>query len=416
MKRNSWDSACLQLREAAHYVSVPSSLIEILEHHDRTVEVSVPFETGGQVRILRGYRVQHNNIRGPYKGGIRYHPRVDMDEVRTLAFWMTMKCALIDVPFGGGKGGIEVDPKQLSKKEIEQITREFTRKITPFIGPSSDVPAPDVNTNAEIMGFIVDEYRKERLRRGGGMELKEHIAATVTGKPISKGGSEGRMEATGLGGGYAVEALLSKEGKSLDGCTVAVQGFGNVGQWVARFLEEAGASVVALSDSSAGIHEPTGIDIQSAMRWKKRNGTLSGFGGRAVAPADVLTLPVDIVVPAALEGALTKQNARMVRARYVLEMANGPTTKEADAVLRKKGILVVPDILANAGGVFVSYCEWYQNMHDEVWKKEKVFTELKSAMEKATFEVYGMSHKKHISFRVAAYVVSLRHLAEKYKE
>lgn len=415
MKQSSWDSARLELREAARYSNAPPSLLDTLLHHDRTVEVSIPVEIGGHMRILRGYRVQHNNIRGPYKGGIRYHERVDMDEVRTLAFWMTMKCALIGVPFGGGKGGVEVDPKQLSKKELEQVTREFTRKITPLIGPSVDVPAPDVNTSAETMGWIVDEYRKERLRRKTGGELNEHMEAVVTGKPLDKGGSEGRTEATGLGGVYALEALFSKEGKSIDGCTVAVQGFGNVGQWVAHFLQEAGAVIVALSDSSSGIYEPKGIDIGKAARWKKTHGSLSGFCGRAVVPEEVLTLPVDVIVPAALEGAITKSNARKISALYVLEMANGPTTREADVVLRKKGILVIPDILANAGGVFVSYCEWYQNMHEEKWKKDKVFTELKSAIARAVGAVYTISHKKNISLRTASYVVALERITKEYE-
>ena len=420
MNNNPWERAQEQLHAAARHLTLDPLLRARLEQPDRVIEVSIPITMDdGSVRVFDGFRVQHNNILGPYKGGLRYHPKVDMDEVKALSFWMTMKNAVVDVPFGGGKGGIAVDPKKLSEGELERLTREFTRKLAPVIGPTLDVPAPDVNTNGKIMNWIRDEYARVE---------GEDAPAVVTGKPLEQGGSEGRPEATGLGGSYALQALMRALGKSPVGMTVAIQGFGNVGSFLAQFLQESGFLIVALSDSKGGIYVPRGIkDLKAVETCKERSGRLAGcycvgsvcdltnmesMGGRDISPEEVLTLPVDIIVPAALENAITEENADDIKASIVLEMANGPTTLEADAMLAKRGITVIPDILANAGGVAVSYFEWYQNMHGETWGKEDVFKKLKEKMDSATQAVHAAHKEYNVSLREAAYIVALKRLVE----
>lgn len=416
---NPWASAQAQLERTAKRLALNPQLHARLSQPDRIVEVSMPVEMDdGSTRVFDGFRVQHNNIRGPYKGGLRYHSRVDMNEVKALSFWMTMKNALVDVPFGGGKGGITVDPKTLSPRELELLTRAFTRELFPVIGPTLDVPAPDVNTNGTIMNWIRDEYEKL---------AGSPSPAVVTGKPLDAGGSQGRTEATGLGGSFVLDELLRLRDESGAGKTVAIQGFGNVGSYLARYLHAAGYKVVALSDSKGGIYIPTGIpDIEAVEVCKEKSGKLAGcycvgsvcdidhidaLGGQDISPEELLTLPVDILVPAALENALTADTAPQVQARIVLEMANGPTTPEADEILRKKGVTVIPDILANAGGVAVSYFEWYQNMHTEQWKKEDVFAKLEEKMRTATRAVYACAEREHISLREAAYMTAVTRLA-----
>ena len=420
MNDNPWERALSQLRFAADALKLDPLDLARLENPDRTVEVSVPMKMDdGSARVFHGFRVQHNNIRGPYKGGFRYHPKVDMDEVKALAFWMTMKNALVDVPFGGGKGGIVVDPKKLSEKELERLTRGFARALAPIVGPYRDVPAPDVNTNSKIMAWFRDEYEKEVGKRA---------PAVVTGKPIENGGSQGRTEATGLGGYYALEMIMEKLGKKLQGKTVAIQGYGNVGSYLARYLKSAGCEIVALSDSKGGIYIPEGIqDLGVIEDCKKKSGHLAGcycigsvcdlsnmekLGGRDISPGEALTLPVDIIVPAALENSITEKNAGDVKASIILEMANGPTTEAADAILKQKGIVIVPDILANAGGVAVSYFEWYQNIEKKKWKKEEVYTKLKKKMRAAAKAVYDTSKARKITLREAAYIVALKRLVK----
>jgi glutamate dehydrogenase (NADP+) len=321
---------------------------------------------------------------------------------------------LIGVPFGGGKGGIAVDPKKLSEKELERLTRAFARALAPVVGPHLDVPAPDVNTNARIMSWFRDEYEKITGKKA---------PAVVTGKPVELGGSQGRTEATGLGGFYALEALLQKQGKELKGMTVAIQGFGNVGSYLAQYMQAAGMKVVALTDSKGGIYIPGGIeDLKAVEGCKKKSGQLAGcycigsvcdlsnmekLGGRDIAPDEALTLPVDIVVPAALENAITEKNAGDIKAGIVLEMANGPTTAEADEILKKKHVTVVPDILANAGGVAVSYFEWFQNIERKKWKKEEVFKKLRTKMRAAATAVHDSAKKHKVTLREAAYIVAL---------
>lgn len=419
---NPWERAKTQLANVARAAKTEAFLLARLGEPDRVVEVSVPIAMDdGNARVFKGFRVQHNNILGPYKGGLRYHRQVDMDEVKALAFWMTMKNAVVGVPFGGAKGGIVVDPKGLSESELERLTRQFTRALLPVIGPLLDVPAPDVNTNPKIMSWIVDEYSAA---------VGKSSPAVVTGKPIDKGGSEGRTEATGFGGSYVLFSLLKKMRKSPLGMTVAIQGFGNVGSFLARALKDAGMKIVALTDSKGGIYIEDGIpDIDAVQACKESKGLLAGcyckgsvcdishaehMGGRDITPSEVLELPVDIVVPAALENALTEENAPRVKAQIVLEMANGPTTEEADSILKRKGTIVIPDILANAGGVATSYFEWDQNMKGEHWKKEDVLKDLKELMESAVDNVYEVSGKHAVTLRDGAYVVALERLQEAF--
>jgi glutamate dehydrogenase/leucine dehydrogenase len=401
---NPWQRALQQLEKAARILELDPELKARLEKPDAVVESEFGVKMdGGEEKKFRGYRVQHNNILGAYKGGLRYHPAVDLDEAKALAFWMTMKCALVGVPFGGGKGGIEVDPKKLSEGELERLTRAFTKELALHIGPEKDVPAPDVNTNSKVMHWIYDEYSKL---------VGKPTPMIVTGKPLEIGGSEGRTEATGLGGAYALFTILKKMGKKPEGMTVAIQGFGNVGSFLARFLAEAGMRVVAISDSKSGVYAEEGIDIATAEFQKKEKGNFAGLG-ETISLDDLLTLSVDVLVPAALENAITEKNARDVKAKIILEMANGPTTLEADAILEEQGVVIIPDILANAGGVIVSYFEWLQNKSSQKWRKEEVFHELKTKMDSAADKVFFTSQGKRISMRDAAYVVALRNIQDK---
>lgn len=423
-ENNPWRRALLQLRGAVKHINIDTLLALTLEYPDRVVEVSIPLRMDdGGVNVFQGFRVQHNNIRGPYKGGLRYHPAVDMDEVKALAFWMTIKNAVVGVPFGGGKGGIAINPKELSESELERLTREFARKLAPIIGSEVDVPAPDVNTNGKIMTWISDEY---------GKMTGKVDPAVVTGKPIEDGGSEGRAEATGLGGSYVLRHYL--KGRNIDPRTlsVAIQGFGNVGSYLARYLHKAGFKIVALSDSKGGIYVPRGIEnIQTVEACKEEQGKIAGcycvgsvcdiankdiIGAREISSEEVLTLPVDIIVPAALENAITDKNAHKIKAKIVLEMANGPTTLEADAILAKNDVVIIPDVLANAGGVAVSYFEWEQNRQNKHWDKDDVFNRLRERMETATNKISATADKYTVSLREASYIVALESIASEYMQ
>lgn len=400
MQNNPWQRALAQLQKTLELADAYSDLEHRLKEPDRVIEVNIPVEMdNGETKTFRGYRVQHNNIRGPYKGGLRFHPQVDLDEAKALAFWMTMKNAVVGVPFGGGKGGIEVDPKELSQEELERLTRNFARELSHVIGPEKDVPAPDVGSNAQMMHWIADEYSKR---------IGEHSPAVVTGKPVEHGGSEGRTEATGYGGAYVLETILAASGKTLK--TIAIQGFGNVGSYFAEYVAAHGFIVVGISDSKGGIYMPEGIDIGAVEKYKKEKRSLAGFGGTDISPEEVLTLPVDIIVPAALENSITEKNASGIKASVILELANGPTTLEADTILNENGVIVIPDILANAGGVAVSYFEWEQNRSHEKWGKDDILVRLKNMMESATERVVAESEAKHLSLRDAAYSVALQSL------
>lgn len=425
-----------QLEKAAKVVKPTPLLLSQLAKPDRIIEVFLPVVMdSGEVRVFTGYRVQYNNILGPYKGGLRYHPRVSMNEVEALAFWMTIKSAVVDVPFGGAKGGITVDPQTLSEKELEKLTREFTRKLADVIGPYQDIPAPDVNTNPKIMFWIVDEFKVQnstlrlpsttlRTSRSGQefkVALKKgELLAVVTGKPVEKGGIEGRKEATGLGGVYTLLAVLKKLNKKPKNLSVAIQGFGNVGRHAAHFLQKEGFTIVALSDSKGGIYIPTGIaDISEVEQWKDKNGVLAGYSkakASAIKPWQTLTLPVDIIVPAALEDVITGQNANDIKAKIILELANGPTTLAADEILDKKGITVIPDVLANAGGVVVSFFEWEQNLNGENWLKEQVLARLKQKMDQAVDDVFALADEYKVTIREAAYILALQRLKKNWKE
>lgn len=415
------------LNESAKYSEAPNWLINLLQEPERIIELRFPLERDdGTILPMSGYRVQYNNILGPYKGGIRYHPQVNLSEVKALSFWMMIKNAVCDVPFGGGKGGVEVSPKELSEKELERLTQAFTQKIFPNIGPEIDVPAPDVNTNSQIMSWIVKEYEKNyKAQKSNIVPDDNYLKAVVTGKPISEGGSEGRSEATGLGGFIVLESLLKEIDLNMSSIssskkpTIAIQGFGNVGSFFANFAYEAGFKIMAISDSKSGLLDESGnggLDIPEIIKLKEEGKNFDEIelkGVRKISNKKLLELEVDILVPAALEGVINSENASDIRAEIILEMANGPVTKEADEELGKKGTLIVPDVLANSGGVTVSYFEWLQNMENQKWELEMVREKLKTKMEKAFKEVWEISEKKKITLRIAAYVVALNRLASK---
>ena len=418
MTINPFESAMSQLARAAAKFSKKDAakLLTLLSQPQRIVNVTIPVTMdNGHLKIFQGYRVQFNNARGPFKGGIRYHPQVSLDEVKALSFWMAVKCAVADLPLGGGKGGIIVDPKTLSAGELERLSRGYARAIADVIGPDRDVPAPDVNTNGVIMGWMLDEFMK--AVKGKDKKLR----STFTGKLIKDGGSEGREEATGLGGLYVLQAIL-KHLKLQGRLTAAVQGFGNVGYNMAKFLAEAGFTVVAVSDSRGGIYVPEGLSPTLTLQCKKKNGYLAGCycsgsvcdlkKGKTITNRELLELPVDILVPAALENVLTRENAPKVKAKVILEMANGPTAPEADTILYKRGIPVVPDVLSNSGGVTVSAFEWEQNLKGAHWTKEAVNRKLKAKMEKEAGNVWLASKKYKTDLRTAAFIVALQRILQ----
>jgi glutamate dehydrogenase (NADP+) len=393
-------------------------LFKILEKPQREIKVYLPLKReNGEIEIFEGYRIQHNNFLGPYKGGIRYFPQVDEDEIRTLAFLMTIKCALVDLPLGGAKGGIKVDPKNLSEKELEDLSREYVRKIYDFIGPDKDIPAPDVNTNSKIIDFMIYEYLE--ISKSINVKLK----AAFTGKSIENNDSEGREEATGKGGEIILERFVEKVNLKKP-LTVAIQGFGNVGYNLAKFLYQKSYKIVALSDSKGGIYSRKGFNPELVMECKKEKGMISGcycIGsvcdlsfGEDISNKDLLELDVDILIPSALENVINTENAENIKAKIILEMANNPLTEEADEILNKKGVIIIPDILANSGGVTVSYFEMLQNLNNEKWSKEKVFEELENYLSKAFNEIWQLREKLNISLRKASFIMALKRIYEKY--
>ena len=358
----------------------------------------------GRVEVFTGYRVQHNVSRGPAKGGIRYHQDVSLDEVRALSMWMTWKCATVDIPFGGGKGGVIVDPKQLSTREVEGLTRRFTTEISPIIGPDRDIPAPDVNTNAQTMAWIMDTFS---------MHHGYTISGVVTGKPISIGGSLGRNEATARGAVFTLLQASKVLNLPLSGARVAIQGYGNAGSIAATLLAEQGAVIVAVSDSSGGVHNAGGLDPSKVSAWKREHGSVVGFpGADEVSNAELLEVDCDILVPAALENQVTAANAGNIKARIVAEAANGPTTPEADSILHDNGVFLIPDILCNAGGVTVSYFEWVQDMQSFFWTEDRINESLKEIMDRAFESVHAMSEHREVDMRTAAYMVAVARVAE----
>lgn len=400
---NPFQDAQAQLKKAAHVLNLEDSAVEALLSPNRSIEVMVPLVCDNGVHTqYKGYRVQHNNARGPYKGGLRFHPQVDENEVNALALWMTIKTAVVDIPFGGGKGGIIVDPHKLSERELEQLSRNFIRAIADVIGPQKDVPAPDVNTNAQIMAWMADEY---------GKIVGKDTPAVVTGKPIEKGGSLGRPAATGQGGFHVLDQLCFKRSCTVTQTRLVVQGFGNVGYYFAKIAHEAGYKIVALSDSRGGVYNENGLDPEAVMAVKKEKGSVIAFSkGQRIDPEKLFSLPADVAVPAAFENVITKDNAGDIQAEVILELANGPVSGNAQSVLEEKGILVVPDVLTNAGGVTVSYFEWYQNMHNESWDEKTVLLKLKPIMVEAFGAVWDRAQEKNIDLRTAAYTIALERI------
>ncbi|MGH9687162.1 MAG: Glu/Leu/Phe/Val family dehydrogenase [Candidatus Acidiferrales bacterium] len=390
---------------AAEYLKLDQGLRQILRSPKRVLEVSIPTKMdNGQVKVFSGYRVQHNVVRGPSKGGIRYHPNVTVDEVKALAMWMTWKTATVNIPYGGAKGGVICDPKRMSKPELERMTRRYASEILPLIGPEQDIPAPDVYTDAQTMAWIMDTYS---------MTKGYSALGVVTGKPISIGGSEGRKEATARGVLVSVEEACKVKKLPLRGASVAIQGFGNVGSLVAKLFAEKKARVVAISDSRGGVFNSRGIDPLKAMRYKERAGTVVGMPGTSrISNDDLLTLKCDILVPAALENVITLNNVEQIKAKIVAEAANGPTTPHADEVLARRGIMLIPDILANAGGVTASYFEWVQDLQSLFWPVEEVNAKLESVMRRAFLEVFESMRKHRTQMRTGAYVLAVGRVAD----
>jgi glutamate dehydrogenase/leucine dehydrogenase len=402
---NPYRIAQIQFDLAAEYLKLDAGLRQILRTPKRVLEVSIPTKMdNGQVKVFTGYRVQHNVTRGPAKGGIRYHPSVTLDEVKALATWMTWKTATVNLPFGGGKGGVICDPKRMSKAELERMTRRYTSEILPIIGPDQDICAPDVYTDAQTMAWIMDTYSMTKGYSSMGV---------VTGKPVSIGGSEGRREATARGCFVVVEEACKTKKMSVRGASVAIQGFGNAGSLVAKIFAEKKARIVAISDSRGGVFNSRGIDPLKAMRYKDRSGTVVGMPGTSrISNDDLLTLKCDILVPAALESVITLNNVDQIKAKIVAEAANGPTTPHADEVLARKGILLLPDILANAGGVTASYFEWVQDLQSFFWSEQEVNSKLETVMRRAFLDVHESMRKHRTTMRTGAYVLAVGRVAE----
>jgi glutamate dehydrogenase (NAD(P)+) len=402
---NPYRISQIQFDIAAEYLKLDPGLRQILRTPKRVFEVSVPTKMdNGQIKVFTGYRVQHNIARGPAKGGIRYHPAVTLDEVKALAAWMTWKTATVNIPYGGGKGGVICDPKRMSKPELERMTRRFASEIFPIIGPEQDIPAPDVYTDSQTMAWIMDTYSMTKGYSSLGV---------VTGKPVSIGGSLGRNEATARGCLFVTEEACRVKKISLRGASVAIQGFGNAGATAARLYAEKKARIVAISDSRGGVFNSRGIDPLKAARYKERSGTVVGMPGTSrISNDDLLTMKCDILVPAALENVITLQNAEAVKARIVAEAANGPTTPHADEILARRGITVLPDILANAGGVTVSYFEWVQNQEGLLWDSDEVNVRLQKIMVRAFHDMLEAMRKHHVPPRAAAMSVAVGRVAE----
>jgi glutamate dehydrogenase (NAD(P)+) len=402
---NIWAIAQSQFDHAAEQLDLDPGLRRVLRVPKRELTVNFPVTMDdGRVEVFTGYRVQHNVSRGPAKGGIRYHQDVTLDEVRALAMWMTWKCAVVNIPYGGGKGGVIVDPKRLSRREVEGLTRRFATEISPLIGPDRDIPAPDVNTNAQTMAWIMDTFS---------MHHGYTISGVVTGKPIAIGGSLGRNEATARGAVFTLLQASSALNLPLRGARVAIQGYGNAGSIAADLLAAEGSVIIAVSDSTGGIHNPAGLDPAKVSAWKREHGTVVGFPGTdEVSNEELLELPCDILVPAALENQITRFNAPRIQAKIVAEAANGPTTPEADAILYDRGVFLIPDILCNAGGVTVSYFEWVQDMQSFFWTEDRINESLKGIMDRAFEAVHAMSELHTVDMRTAAYMVAVARVAE----
>jgi glutamate dehydrogenase (NAD(P)+) len=404
-EQSPYDIALAQFDKAADYVPLTSGIREMLRCPRCELTVNFPVQMDdGSIKVFAGYRVQHSVARGPSKGGIRYHPDVTLDEVRALAMWMTWKCAVVGIPYGGAKGGVACNPKQMSQRELESLTRRYTSEISVLIGPERDIPAPDVNTNAQTMAWIMDTYSMHRGCTS---------PAVVTGKPLEIGGSLGRTEATGRGVMFTAREALKYRNIPVEGARVAVQGYGNVGSISACLMQDAGARIVAISDTQGGIYNPKGLDAYDVIRFKKETGTVVGYpDSDRVTNEDLLELECDLLIPSALEKVITAKNAPRIKARVIAEGANGPTTPEADEILYDRGILVVPDVLANAGGVTVSYFEWVQGLQFFFWPEREINLQLREIMVRSFGDVVRIAEEKEVDMRVAAYILAINRVAQ----
>ncbi|MGI9145761.1 MAG: Glu/Leu/Phe/Val family dehydrogenase [Chloroflexota bacterium] len=402
---SAWKVALQQYDRAADKLNLGAAVRDTLRYAKREVTVHFPVQLDdGTSRVYTGYRVWHNLARGPAKGGMRFHPDSNLDEIRALAMLMTWKCACVKIPYGGAKGGVTCDPKTLSTRELERLTRRFTTEISDMIGPDSDIPAPDVNTNAQVMAWMMDTYS---MHRG------YSVTGVVTGKPVSIGGSEGRQDATGRGVVYTIQEAAKAVDVDLNGAHVVVQGFGNAGESAARFMGELGAKVVAVSDSRGGVFNGDGLDLSLVTRHKQETGSVIGTPRtRPVTNAELLKLECDILIPAALEGAITERNAQRIRARIIAEAANGPTTPEADTILGERGVMVIPDVLCNAGGVTVSYFEWVQDREEFFWSIDEINARLRRIMVRGFEDVHRTAVEHDVDLRLAAYMLSVSRVAE----
>jgi len=426
---NPFQNAQEQLDKVAKYLDIRPDVLAILREPQKVLEVSLPVKMdNGEIRIFRGFRSQHNNARGPYKGGIRFHPAVSKEEVMALSMWMTWKCAVAGIPFGGAKGGVAVNPKELSEKELERLSRAYIRAITPLIGSEIDVPAPDVGTGAREMAWMIEEYKKFKVQSSKFKVEKKEFLAAFTGKPVEKGGSLGRTEATGRGGVYILNELIKK--LKIKKAKIAIQGIGNVGYFFAQLAYEQGYKIVALSDSKGGIKlvqnsklKVKSLNPKEVLAWKEKTGSVVGFPGtETITNCELLIANCDILAPAALENVIDAKNAKKIKAKVIIEMANGPTTPEADDILLKRKVIVVPDILANAGGVTVSFFEWEQNVKDEKWpaftkvtagkEVRGVNERLKAKMIKAFEDVWKMGEQRNVDLRKAAYILAVDRVAK----
>jgi glutamate dehydrogenase (NAD(P)+) len=403
-EENPFEAMMLRFDKAAELLDLEPGLYKVLRHPEKQIIVSIPVtKDNGDVEVFTGYRVLYNTSRGPAKGGIRFDMQVTLEEVKALAAWMTWKCAVVNIPFGGAKGGVVCDPHEMSVSELERLTRRYTAAIIQTLGPDSDVPAPDVNTNERVMAWIMDTYS---------MHVGHTTTAVVTGKPVEMGGSLGRREATGRGCMIVTKEALAHLGMQLEGTTVAVQGFGNVGSVAAQLLQREGCKIVAIGDRSVSIYDPDGIDVEAAVAHVKKNRTLDGFTrGEVISGADLLTLDVDVLLPAALENVITTKNAGQIRARIICEGANGPTTAAADSILEENGVFVIPDILANAGGVTVSYFEWVQDRGGYFWTEQVVNDRLSEIMVNSFHDVLALARQHKVNMRTAAYMLSISRVA-----
>jgi glutamate dehydrogenase (NAD(P)+) len=402
---SAWQQALGQLDQAARIMNLDPNVHEVLRSPKRTLEVAIPIRLDDDtVKVFTGYRVHHNTSRGPSKGGIRYHPGVNLDEVKALAMWMTWKCAVVSIPYGGAKGGVVVDPKRLSLQELERLTRRYASEILPLIGPERDIPAPDMGTDEQVMAWIMDTYS---------MNQGYSVPGVVTGKPLSVGGSAGRRASTARGVMYVTVSTLKHLAMPVDEARVVVQGFGKVGQPVVQFLHDQGCIIVGVGDVGGAVHNPRGLSPVGLIAAHQETGTVASYdGGERITNEELLTLECDVVVPAALEGVITEDNAEQIHARIVVEAANGPTTTEADEILHDRGIQVVPDILANAGGVAVSYFEWVQDIQAYFWTEDEVNARLRTVMEDAYVDVLDLAQDRKVTMRQAATILGVSRVAE----